>query len=135
MPSISREVFISPRGVAPVIVSREKDKGFGTGQLVMATGKLMRRKTRATRAGLKGLYPRPPYTCFPIPMATIAPITIIHQGIFDGRFMARRSPVRTALPSLRGDISMPLIFRTMASKARQASMDIVMTLSAFSPKK
>ncbi len=60
----------------------------------------MRRKTRPTRAGLKGLFPNPPKLIFPMPIATSAPITTIHQGRLLGKLNARSSPVSIAEPSV-----------------------------------
>jgi hypothetical protein len=58
---IPRYSLISPRGVAVVTTSIAREKrGVGLTQLVICTGKEIKRITLATKAGLKGLYPNPP---------------------------------------------------------------------------
>ena len=56
----------------------------------------MSRNTRPTRAGLKGLRPRPPKVILATPIATSDPITTIHHGIDDGRLNASSRPVTAA---------------------------------------
>ena len=71
-----------------------------TGQVVICAGKETSRKQRPTSAGLNGLHPRPPKVIFPIPMATSAPIMMIHRGRLDGRLNPKSKPVRMAEPSV-----------------------------------
>ena len=90
-----------PRVVGPVTASAKwkPQIGVGTGQEVICTGKAISRVTRATKAGLKGLWPRPPKGIFAMPMATIAPTTMIQIGRLEGTLKARSRPVTTAEPS------------------------------------
>jgi len=61
VPLTMRWVFIAPRGVAVVRASTAPEKrGLGLTQVVICTGKEIKRMTLATNAGLKGLYPNPP---------------------------------------------------------------------------
>ena len=91
-----------PRVVGPVTASAKwrLQSGLGTGQEVICTGKAMSRVTRATRAGLNGLWPKPPKGIFAMPMATSAPITMIQIGRLEGTLKASNKPVTTAEPSL-----------------------------------
>src|SRR5574344_725698 len=92
--------FIMERGVAPVVASVYFNSCPAIGQLVIYTGKDMSRKARATKTGLNGLHPKPPKVIFATPIATRAPIIIIHTGRFDGKLNPSNSPVRIAEPSL-----------------------------------
>jgi Na+-translocating ferredoxin:NAD+ oxidoreductase subunit E len=67
---------------------------------LLGAGKLTKRKQRPTKAGLKGLLPKPPKVILPMPMATKAPMMIIHIGKLLGRFMPRSNPVTIAEPSV-----------------------------------
>ena len=58
--------------------------------------KEINKKIRPTNAGLNGLWPKPPKVILATPIATAAPMTIIHHGIFDGKLKANRTPVTTA---------------------------------------
>ena len=91
--------------------------------------------TRPTSAGLKGFFPNPPNDIFAIPMATIEPMTIIHQGSDEGMLNARSTPVRTAEPSLI--VHSPLIkyFCIIHSVSTQLATAIAVTRMASHPKK
>ena len=69
---------------------------WGTGQVVICAGKEMSRNTRPVMAGLNTFCPIPPKDILATPMATKAPITIIHHEMPEGRFIPRSMPVTTA---------------------------------------
>ena len=73
---------------------------FGTGHVVICTGKEINKNTRPTNAGLKIFLPNPPNDIFPIPIETMAPITMIHHGKLLGTLNASRIPVIIADPSV-----------------------------------
>jgi len=56
---------------------------------------------KATIAGLKGFWPRPPYRCLAITMAARTPITVSHQGAMGGKVSAISQAVTRAEPSPR----------------------------------
>ena len=87
---------MSPRGVAPVKASTSPPQGAGAVQLAIIAGNETRRKTRPTSAGLKRFCPSPPKVILAMPIATIEPITITHQGAAAGRLRASRRPVTAA---------------------------------------
>ena len=91
---MSTPCLIMLRGVAALVASMAPARGFC--QVVMAAGKLMRRKARPMRAGLKGFWPRPPKNSLATTMAMKAPRTAIQMGVEGGRTRARRRPVTTA---------------------------------------
>ena len=70
----------------------------GFGHVVICTGKEINRNTLPTNAGLKILFPNPPNDIFPIPIATNAPMMMIHIGRFEGTLNANKTPVRIADP-------------------------------------
>ena len=127
----------APRGVAPVGTSKAMgNRPPATGHVVICTGKEMSRNTRPTRAGLKGLVPRPPNVILPTPMATSAPIRIIQMGRLEGRLKPSNRPVRMAEPSQIVSCLRPRIKRVMAhSKHTQAATDVARTMADPSPKK
>ena len=67
--------------------------------MLIGAAKLADRNARPTRAGLKGLAPRPPKARLPTPVATAAPRAAIHMGNLGGNVSARSKPVRAAEPS------------------------------------
>ena len=89
-----------PSGVGPVTASAKPQMGVGTGQVVIATGKEISMKTRATNAGLNRLWPSPPKGILAMPIATKAPTTIIQIGRLAGTLKANNRPVTMAEPSL-----------------------------------
>ena len=95
-----RASFIKARGVAPVCASRYGVfKPEATGHVVICTGKEINKNTRPTKAGLKMLQPNPPKLILPIPIATNAPMIIIHTGRLEGTLKAKSTPVMRAEPS------------------------------------
>ncbi len=81
------------KGVAVVTASK------GAVQVVMAAAKEAVRNALPTSAGLNGLCPNPPKTCFPMPMANADPIITIQLGKLGGTHSAKSTPVNNALPS------------------------------------
>lgn len=104
-------LFITLRGVAPVAASVYLLNCPSTGHEVICAGKLTNRKHRPTKAGLNGLDPSPPKVIFPIPMATKAPIKVIHIGRLLGKLNPNKSPVTMAEPSISVGSSLQHIFR------------------------
>lgn len=103
----------------------------GTGQVVMIAGSAIRRPTRATSAGLNGLFPMPPKICLPSQMARKAPIRQTQSGTPGGRFIASSSPVTAALPSAMVPITgLPASLHHNASAPTQNSMVTTITTSA-----
>ena len=109
--------------------------GSGVGQVVICDGNEMSRNTRPTIAGLNGLFPSPPKVIFAMPIATIAPITIIHQSRFAGTLNARSIPVTIAEPSHIVVFPFKRNFWISHSTAIHATIEMRVTLIAFSPKK
>ena len=104
-------------------------------QVVIAAGSAISSATRATSAGLNGLLPSPPNTCFPSQMARNAPIRQTQKGIWGGRFKASSSPVRAALPSRT--VSLTGFFASRHQSASAPTQKIIVasiTNSARTPK-
>jgi hypothetical protein len=70
-------------------------------QFDICTGNEIMRNTLPIRAGLNGLFPNPPYTCFAIPTATNTPINSRYHGNEAVTLRESKSPVTAALPSGR----------------------------------
>ena len=124
------------RGVAAVVASVYAVSCPGTGHDVMAVGKLTRRKHLPTSAGLKGFCPRPPNVILPTPIATSAPMMMIHIGRLLGRFMPRSRPVRAAEPS--HTVQRVVFRRNLAiahSKSTHATTLVAQTMAEPMPKK
>ena len=102
--------------------------------MVICTGKDINRNTRPTNAGLKILHPRPPKLILPMPMATSAPIMIIHTGRFDGTLNASNTPVISAEPSQMVGWRFNMNFCITYSKKRQATTEVSVTIMAPMPK-
>src|SRR5690554_328192 len=74
-------------------------------------------------AGLKGLEPSPPYSCFAITIAEMTATADTHQGANCGMDSPSRSPVTAAVLSLRTNVMGFLRnLRTMASETKAMAM-------------
>jgi len=81
------------------------------------------------------LHPKPPNVILPTPIATIAPSTTIHAGIFDGRLKPNSKPVITADQSVMVVRRVCITYLPIAhSVVTQASTLVAQTISEPMPK-
>ena len=97
--------FITASGVALESPSTEAapnqkfDDVVLTENDVIGPAKHINRKQRAAKAGFMKLFPSPPNSSFTTIIAKKPPITGIHSGIVDGKFIPSNKPVTIALHS------------------------------------
>ena len=92
-PSVLR-LFNILRVVAPVAPSGLNiEPKYGFGHTVICTGNDINKNTRPTKAGLNMLHPIPPKHILATIIDINAPISIIQQGIDDGKLNANNNPV------------------------------------------
>ena len=126
-------------GVAQVTASTEVapvTDSYPTGLLhvVMAPVNEISMNARADSAGLNGLYPKPPNTCFATAIANTLPHTAIQRGRSGGRLSASRRPVSTAEKSPM-EFSRFMAMRQSASVTTDAAMQTAISHTARMPKK
>ena len=112
------------RGVAAETASAPPTTGEV--KFVITEAKETSSTMRAVMAGFAKFCPTPPKNCFTTTIATKAPITQIHSGVFTGRLNASSMPVITAVrsPTVLG--------RRITRRARYSNNTELPTHSAMS---